>query len=382
MFSVRLFALALGSLALTCMLAVPAVAGDESNGTQPAASRRPEIAPVLEKLSVAADAVDKVATALKTIKTCLEESQAACVDVEKARTDVADALDAAAEAQRSLLGMLDALEMLPMPGKSAPDVGPRQPSGPAAQQPAEEPQQDEPPPPPAPDEPEPEASPGAAALPALGPADLPAPPSPEPSVPTWGEQYLQRQVDPFFLQPLVCPIPTAEHLSDFAANPQPPRESDDSRRKADDDYFVIDHRFVQPARFPLPAFGFNGECVEEPGAIVYEGMRLAIRPDGRYQVRFTVGTPAMPVTMQLQFELVDECTGTPYTLTLPPIAIPPEAQPTTTTIGNPVQPVAANVQTIHHEGYFAALDTCFVSKHLQVMRRTGTARFGFGINVP
>ena len=123
-----------------------------------------------------------------------------------------------------------------------------------------------------------------------------------------GEQYLQRQVDPFFLLPLVSVIPPAEHFSDFAPTPQPSTASDASASRAVDECFLLDYRFVDAARFPLPISGFHGECLEDPGAVVYEGMRLAIRPDGRYQVRFTVGTPAMPVTMQLQFDC-RRCTG-------------------------------------------------------------------------
>lgn len=197
-----------------------------------------------------------------------------------------------------------------------------------------------------------------------------------------GEQYLQRQVDPFFLQPLITAIPFAEHFSEFALTPPPSTASDASTGQSVDECFLVDYRFPGPARFPLPVAGLYGECLEEQGAVVYEGMRLAIRPDGRYQVRFTVGTPAMPVTMQLQFELVDKCTGEPYTLTLPPISIPQAAKPTGAVGRVPVQPVAANVQTIHHEGYFAAFDPTFVSDGLQVARRTGAARFGYGVDVP
>ena len=227
----------------------------------------------------------------------------------------------------------------------------------------------------------------AAASPAPSTSKAPAPAA-TPSLPASaggtspGEQYLQRQVDPFFVQPLVNAIPFAEHFSDFALNPPLSFASDAGADQSGDECFVLDYRFPGPARFPLPVAGLYGECLEEQGAVVYEGMRLAIRPDGRYQVRFTVGTPAMPVTMQLQFELIDRCTGEPYTLTLPPISIPREAKLTGSAVRVPIQPVAVNVQTIHHEGYFAAFDPTFVSDGLQVARRTGTARFGYGVNVP
>lgn len=128
----------------------------------------------------------------------------------------------------------------------------------------EQPEPQETPAPPEPNEVCPAPAPPQVLGPVAEPPALFAPAATEST--SQGEQYLQRQVDPFFLQPLVSVIPTAEQLSDFATKLQPPGESDDSTRKADDDCFVVDYRFVQPARFPLPVFGFNGECLEEPGA--------------------------------------------------------------------------------------------------------------------
>jgi len=193
------------------------------------------------------------------------------------------------------------------------------------------------------------------------------------------EQYFERHVDSFFRQPLVSNIPPAECLDDFA---QPASDDSNDSTRFLDDCLVLDYRFDHPARFPLPAWGLNHEYLERPGVLIYEGMRLAIRPDGRYQVRFTIGAPAMPVTLQIQFDLMDHCTGQAYTLTLPPITIPPECKPTAATAGQAPKAAYENLQTIHHEGYLPILDGYPQSESIHVVRRTGTARFGYGVRVP
>jgi hypothetical protein len=97
-------------------------------------------------------------------------------------------------------------------------------------------------------------------------------------------------VDAFWRLPSTLGLSTAEdldysaHPASFGANPT--------------DEFVGDYRFDGPARFPLRNFGLNGHAGEDVGAIIYEGMRLAVKEGGRYQVRFVLGTPAMPVTMR------------------------------------------------------------------------------------
>lgn len=193
------------------------------------------------------------------------------------------------------------------------------------------------------------------------------------------ELDLQRHVDPFFRRPLVSSISAAERWDDFS---WPPRGEGEGRPWSADDAFVVDYRFDHPARFPLPSWGACCEYGEQPGALIYEGMRLAIRPDGRYQVRFTIGTPAMPVTVQIQFELADPCTNQGYTLTLPPITIPSETKPRSATAGQLPKSVCEDLQTIHHEGYLPLFDGYHQAEPIQVVRRTGTARFGYGVRVP
>lgn len=194
-----------------------------------------------------------------------------------------------------------------------------------------------------------------------------------------GAEFLRRQVDPFFLQPLVTVIPEAEHLGHFSR--QAMGDGNDSG-DFNGSECVLDYRFDHPARFPLPTYGFNGEHLERPGLLIYEGMRLAIRPDGRYQVRFTAGTPPMPVAFQLQFQLLDQCTGQPYTLTLPPITLPTESKHAISTVSHPPRAVFKDLQTIHHEGYLPILENMYDFANVAVIRRTGHARFGYGVRVP
>ena len=115
------------------------------------------------------------------------------------------------------------------------------------------------------------------------------------------------------------------------------------------------YRFDQPARFPLPAFRYRGGHMEREAALIYEGMRFALLDDGRYQIRFVVGTPAMPVTLRMQLVLLDESTCQEHTLTLPPITIPAKDQPQQAPLDRPAAAVYANIQTVHHEGYLPIL---------------------------
>jgi hypothetical protein len=192
-------------------------------------------------------------------------------------------------------------------------------------------------------------------------------------------EFLRRQVDPFFLQPLVTVIPEPEHLDDFAG--QAMGDGNDSGDFNGSDC-LLDYRFDHPARFPLPAYGLNGDHLEKPGMLIYEGMRLAIQPDGRYQVRFTAGTPPMPVVIQLQFQIVNQCTSQLYTLTLPPITLPAESKQSMSTVLHPPRSAFADLQTIHHEGYLPLFEDAIDFGNVVVIRRSGNARFGYGLRVP
>lgn len=182
-------------------------------------------------------------------------------------------------------------------------------------------------------------------------------------------------VDAFSHLPLVRTMQAADDLGDFSKHP-----ADERGESRPLDSIAYDYRFDAPAHFPLPAFGIRGEESSRDGAIIYEGMRFAVREDGRYQVRFVVGTPAIPVTMCLQLIVEDEGTQNHYTLTLPPISIPEPDKPQHLSQQRKVQQVHGNVQTVHHEGYLPVLTQPL--SNIRVVRRTGSARFGFGVDVP
>ena len=69
--------------------------------------------------------------------------------------------------------------------------------------------------------------------------------------------------------------------------------------------------FDLPAQIPVPEFGFprldNGDSgmrIEREGAIIEEGMLIRAGRDGRYEIRFVVRTPQIPVAMRLQLTVL------------------------------------------------------------------------------
>ncbi|QDV52201.1 hypothetical protein [Gimesia fumaroli] len=136
---------------------------------------------------------------------------------------------------------------------------------------------------------------------------------------------------------------------------------------------ALDAIFTKPARFPYNQFGTCGQAYETEAAIIYENMVFQSQGNGRYQVKFVVETPGIPVTMRLQFVIQTKCKKPgmqhpPFkslgTITLPPIRI--EAQ-------NP----AGKCSLVTHEGYSSLLDQSrnTIEGNYKVIRR-GTARFG------
>jgi hypothetical protein len=83
---------------------------------------------------------------------------------------------------------------------------------------------------------------------------------------------------------------------------------------------VADYVFSGPAHFPMPAFGALGERKKLDALIVYEGMRFAAYEDGHFEISLAATTSDVPVTLRLVLHL-DLPGGTPFQITLPPIAI-------------------------------------------------------------
>lgn len=136
--------------------------------------------------------------------------------------------------------------------------------------------------------------------------------------------------------------------------------------------------FDQPAHFSLPSYGINGCQINSDGALIYEGMCLEVEEDGRYRMRCRVGTPAMPVTLRLQFKVADT-DNIVRSITLPPISIPERQQRRYTAEPIQTKPVHANVQEVSYKGRIPA---SLASRLDRVIERKGTCRFGFGVEVP
>jgi len=131
--------------------------------------------------------------------------------------------------------------------------------------------------------------------------------------------------------------------------------------------------FASAAYFPIRQFGVQGQVLEREGAVIYEDMAFSFDREGNYNVRFTVGTPAVPTTIQLRF-LIQPCPGGPwYTITLEPIGFPP----TKIADGKYTPSVFRNHVV---EGQSEVLRRCYGEMGQNAtIRREGTARFGFGL---
>jgi hypothetical protein len=133
---------------------------------------------------------------------------------------------------------------------------------------------------------------------------------------------------------------------------------------------VCDHRFHAPAQFPLPSFSPFAERFEDSGILIYEGMQFKVFASGLYQVRYTVETPALPVTIRMQ--MIVSRRDSLHTLTLPPVAIPS---------GTDRKRAAQSVYEVCQEGFLPAFASA-ERNTLCVVRRQGAARIGFGLDVP
>ncbi|MHC4403159.1 MAG: hypothetical protein ACYTG0_26150 [Planctomycetota bacterium] len=130
--------------------------------------------------------------------------------------------------------------------------------------------------------------------------------------------------------------------------------------------------FASPAHFPLREFGARGEVIDRQGAVIYEDMVFSFDRQGNYNLRFSIRVPALPTTLHLQF-LLQPCEGGPwYTITLPPMEFRPEE-------GTDGQAKPRLIRDYVVEGRSEILSRCYPEMGKKAtIRRTGSARFGFG----
>ncbi len=156
--------------------------------------------------------------------------------------------------------------------------------------------------------------------------------------------------------------------------------------------------FASAAHFPLPRFGPKGRLIDSEGLLIYEDMKFSFDRDGNYEVHFRATTPEMPTTVKLQFQ-IQPCQGGPwYTVTLAPIQFkysPNDAQqqPGTACGGDDCNesdhpcvgedPCCGKTRDCICRGHSEILRRCYAELGQNArIRRHGTARFGFGVDVP
>jgi hypothetical protein len=128
--------------------------------------------------------------------------------------------------------------------------------------------------------------------------------------------------------------------------------------------------------------------IDRGGLTIYEDMEFRFDRDGNYEVRFRATTPAMPTIVQLQFQ-IQPCRGGPwYTVTLAPIEFKypdPDASKgkcSAATNGRATQEpqCCGPVRACVCKGRSEILRRCYREMGQDgTIRRTGTARFGFGV---
>jgi len=198
--------------------------------------------------------------------------------------------------------------------------------------------------------------------------------------------------DPFSYQPRVTVVPLPpSRIVGFIAGTFSEIDRDWLSDKKLDELMddkngrVWTYHFDHPARFPVTKFGSNCCGFEGEGAIIHEGMRLLVRQDGQYEVRFNITGPPTPLTLRLQLILFAEgkpnsSVGRPIprTLTLPPVVVQPSGENAfPNNVDGGVDPISYIVSV---RGYSQILKESHhePTDHLLLVKRNGTARFGNG----
>ncbi len=154
--------------------------------------------------------------------------------------------------------------------------------------------------------------------------------------------------------------------------------------------------FASTAHFPLRDFGLRGEPLDRDGILIYEDMAFHFDRHGNYEVHFRASAPAMPATMRLQFQIQTHRNGPWYTVTLAPIEFPypPVKSEKSSCLGSTCgaghsgcnddsKDCCGKARECICKGHSEILRRCFGEMGQDAkIRRSGTARIGFGVNVP
>jgi hypothetical protein len=151
--------------------------------------------------------------------------------------------------------------------------------------------------------------------------------------------------------------------------------------------------FASAAHFPLREFGLRGEPLDRDGIIIYEDMAFHFDREGNYEVHFRASAPKMPATIRLQFQIQPHRNSPWYTVTLAPIEFPypvskdDKSQSSCGTCEADCKHDSKNCCGKAREcvckGHSEILRRCYgeMSEDAKI-RRTGSARIGFGISFP
>lgn len=154
--------------------------------------------------------------------------------------------------------------------------------------------------------------------------------------------------------------------------------------------------FASAAHFPLREFGLRGEPLDRDGIIIYEDMAFHFDRDGNYEVHFRASAPPMPATMRLQFQIQPHRDGPWYTVTLAPIEFPYSSAKSEKTncsgsqcyddhsqCSDDSKSCCGEARECVCRGKSEILKRCYGQMGQDAkIRRSGTARIGFGVNVP
>jgi hypothetical protein len=132
--------------------------------------------------------------------------------------------------------------------------------------------------------------------------------------------------------------------------------------------------FAAPAHFPIRGFGSRGEVIERPGAVIYEDMVFSFDRHGNYHLRFSILIPELPTTLHLQLQLQPHPAGPWHTITLPPQQFRPDDS-------SDSRPQPKLIRDYVVEGRSEILHRCYGEMGQDAtIRRTGSARFGYGFD--
>lgn len=153
--------------------------------------------------------------------------------------------------------------------------------------------------------------------------------------------------------------------------------------------------FATAAHFPIREFGLRGKPLDREGIVIYEDMALHFDRDGNYEVHFRATAPQMPVTIRLQFQIQPNPGRPWYTITLAPIEFPypPAKDEQVASLRSSCskngsscrddQECCGEVRSCFCKGHSEILRRCYGEMGQDArIRRSGTARFGFGVDVP